>query len=666
MFLSRASRHQAVAIVLILTYIFSNLFSIASFAHAEDEFSVVHSTQLIETSNTDLEFSKTTARLTVSPYREIGDISNIEIEPNSQSNQISTDTSENTAKPLKSAALAQAASPRLIPVKKQPIALTNPNPTDPKLTQLQKEGKWSNPKSMSVVGIQASTLPNGKILLYDGSEGVGAGDERTLDYTIYDTASQTFNNSSAITPQGQILKYAAFCAAMFILPNGNLFIAGGDVAGDAVGTKKSGLFDVANNTWNLLKNMAFARWYPSAIQTLAGEILVAGGTQESYQTPATTPELYNIATNTWRSLIGADDTNDDAYGGAGHFYPWLYNLSNGSVANLGPRPIVSIINPEGNGSLRNYASRDLYDADTILSSRMQIYGSVARFSKNEILFTGGGGDESAVDKSKLTPGSTDIFGTTPVETANILRLDELLKTNPGPNGADPIFTQQTDSPQNPRANATLVIMADGKVMLTGGSSKNEGADRNSQYDNAILTPEVWDKNTGKWTNLAPHQSKRIYHSIALLQKDGTIFQSGGSGFNGQCVNDRAGNNILVKGPNACKQYEIYQPGYLFDGNGNLKPRPTITSFAPMNLAPGSNFAVNSDKEIAKVTFVKAGNTTHATNTQQYFMNANVQTNGNVANITLPATYFDAPKGSYFMFVWNSVGTLSIAQEITIN
>jgi hypothetical protein len=551
----------------------------------------------------------------------------------------------------------------------QPVIPSNPIleiNTPKELTSLQKQGKWSDPQTMSVVGIQASTLPNGKVMLYDGSEGVGTGDARTLNYQTYDTLAKSFTKSTAVTPLGDLLKYSAFCAAMLILPSGNLFIAGGDVQGDAVGTKKSGIFDSVNNTWSLLKQMAFPRWYPTAIQTLNDKILVVGGTQDSYTNPATTPELYDFTTNTWNSLTGADDTNDGAYGGSGHFYPWLYNLNNSNVANLGPRPTISIINTESEGAINNFAPRDLYDNDKILSSRMQTYGSVARFSANEILFTGGGNDELEVNKSKLGQDSTDLFGTKPVETANIIKLDELLKTPPSKNGADPTFTQQTGNPKIPRSNATLVIMADGKVMLTGGTSMNEGANRNAQYDNAVLTSEIWDKTTGKWTDLSDYKTHRIYHSIALLQKDATVIQAGGSGFGGQCTQQRGANNITVKGANACKQFEIYNPGYLFDIDGNLKNRPTITSNQPINLVKGTNFNISSDKDISKVTFVKAGNVTHSTNTQQYFMDTIVNINGRDANITLPNTYFAAPKGIYFMFVWDKDGTPSVAQEINVN
>ncbi|MBC7471917.1 MAG: DUF1929 domain-containing protein [candidate division SR1 bacterium] len=698
MFLSHPSRRKVAAFILILCCLFSNLFLVPTFSHEE----YTNTSQVKPNFSTTPEFTVlqpklgSKASIEITPYRDKVSPSTTLVSPvvnNSHSTETPYSNLSHLTTKLNYRSFEQ--SLRSAPVRKLPIIFVNPETelntdilpsitTPPTITpppaviipiitppilpptQLQKLGRWSDPQAMSVVGIQASTLPNGKILLFDGSEGVGAGDARTLNYETYDTTEKKITKSMATTPLGDLLKYSAFCAAMLVLPNGNLFLAGGDVQGDAVGTKKSGVFNIVNDTWSLLKQMSFPRWYPSAIQTLSDQILVVGGTQDSYTNPATTPELYNIATNTWRQLIGADDTNDQAYGGIGHFYPWLYNLKNGNVANLGPRPTISIINTENEGSITNFAPRDLYDNNKILSARMQSYGSVARFSTNEVLFTGGGNDELDTNKSKLRPDSTDLFGISPVETANIIKLDELLKSPPTINGRDPLFTQRTGNPKAPRSNATLVIMADGKIMLTGGTSMNESANRNAQYDNAVLTPEIWDKTTGLWTGLANYKTHRIYHSIALLQKDATVFQAGGSGFNGQCIAPRGENKITVKGVNACKQYEIYQPGYLFDGSGDLKNRPNITSSQPSNLIPSSNFNITSNQNISKVTFVKAGNVTHSTNIQQYFMDTVIKTNGNKANITLPDSYFAAPKGMYFMFVWDKDGTPSIAQEIDIN
>jgi hypothetical protein len=430
---------------------------------------------------------------------------------------------------LSVAANQQPVSSPIVPVT-PPIDQIPTPPLPP--TQLQQEGRWRTVGLTSLVAIQAASLPGGKVLLFDGTDGVGEGDDRTLNYEIFNTSARTQQRFQAKETGGNLIQYAAFCAGMAILPGGDIFFAGGDTNGDAFGSNKAGLYSAITNTWRMVARMNSLRWYPSAIQTFSGDLLVVGGTQQTYQTPATTPEIYNLATNSWRNLTGATDNFDLDYGGTGHFYPWLYNLPNGNVANLGPRPTISIINPAGNGSLTRFAYRDLYDNDNKFSSRNQTYGSVARVSANQVLTVGGGTDPVAnIPNLPANWERVDAQGST--ETANLVNLQSLAGAAPTAGGQDQDFTTQTGNPIQPRTNAALVITANGDVMYTGGSAANEANNRNVQYDSAVQTPEIWNIDRGTWLPLAQHPSKRIYHMTALLQKDGTIIQAGGAGFNGR-------------------------------------------------------------------------------------------------------------------------------------
>ncbi len=542
-------------------------------------------------------------------------------------------------------------------------------PIDPTPTQLQREGRWRTVGQTSLVAIQAATLPGGKVLLFDGTDGVAQNgvidDNRTLNYEVFDATARTAQRFQAKDSTNNLIKYAAFCAGMAVLPGGEVFFAGGDTNGDAFGSKKAGIFNAVTNIWRMVAPMNYLRWYPSAIQTLTGDILVVGGTQETYDTPATTPEIYSTTTNTWRELAGATDNNDADYGGSAHFYPWLYNLPNGNVANLGPRPTISTINTAGNGTITNYAFRDLYDNDTKFSARSQQYGSVARISTNQVLALGGGVDPLGFIPN--LPANWELVDNqNSTETANLIDLQRIAQAPQTAGGQDKDFTTQVANPITPRTNAALVITANGDVMYTGGSTANESKSRNAQYDTAVQTPEIWNQSSNTWRSLAPHPTKRIYHMTAILQRDGTILQAGGSGFNGQCTQARNGADVTVKGANACREVEVYEPGYLFDRNGGYRNRPLITGSTAVNLTAGKTFTLNANTPISQVTFVRPGAMTHGTNIEQYFMKPQITYSGNSASVTLPNTNFEAPKGQYFMFVWDANGTPSVAQEITIN
>jgi galactose oxidase len=525
-------------------------------------------------------------------------------------------------------------------------------------------GRWKQPIQTSVVGIQAISMPNSKIMLYDGSEGVGAGDEKNLLYETYDTKTSSVQQYTAKDTAGTLIKYALFCGAMVNLANGNTFVAGGDINGDAQGSDKAAVYNPLGNTWTQVRNMFSPRWYPSGIQLQDGRVLVVGGTQYDYDTPATSPEIFNFSTGRWTFLSEADDTFDPAYGGAGYFYPWLYQLRSGKVVNLGPRPTISKIGITGSGSIDKYAYRDLYDNDKIFTSRLQTYGNVARISPDEVLFVGGGvSNDNITDPSLLTP--KEIIKDTPQETANIARLD-LIDQNPPVEGInDPQYTTQTGKPTQARSNASTVILPNGKVMLTGGSAIAENANRNGQYDAAVRIPEVWDRTTGQWTQLAAHQTRRIYHNTALLQADGTVFTAGGSGFNGQCTANRGNTNVSVKGTNACRQIEVYEPSYLFNNDGSYRARPLINSLSTNTASAGSTLTVNSNASISKVTLVKSGVMTHGTNLEQYYLEPTQSGTGTTKTIILPSDYYSVPRGRYFVFVWDSNGTPSVAQELVV-
>jgi galactose oxidase len=531
-------------------------------------------------------------------------------------------------------------------------------------SDLPIKGRWKPTFTTSVVGIQSVTLPGGKIMLFDGSEGAGVGDNKSLFYDVYTTATGTIERKQAKDSTGNFIQYALFCAGMASLTNGTIFFAGGDVTGDAYGSLKSAVYSAANDAWTQTANMMYKRWYPSSVQTNDGRVLTVGGTQTNYQTPAKIPEVFSFVTNSWTQLTGALDNFDQAYGGVAYFYPWLFELRSGKVANLGPKPTITKITTTGAGAIQNYGTRDLYDNDGSIASRLQQYGNVARISPDEVLTVGGGLETTEVQNSSLL-NPNDILSTQPANTATIVRLDQI-DSDTGATGTNPTVTTETGKPVTPRANAASVILPSGNVFLTGGSKMNEGSDRDAQYDQAALVPELWNKATGVWTQVAAHVTKRIYHMTAMLQIDGTVLMAGGSGFNAQCTAARGVNAISVKGGNACKQAEIYEPGYLFDSTGNLKTRPTITSINQTTVAPANTITLTSSSQVQNVTLVKPGIMTHGTNLEQYFVKPTTSGIGtNSVSVTMPADYYSLPKGKYFVFVWDQNGTPSVAKEITV-
>jgi hypothetical protein len=74
-----------------------------------------------------------------------------------------------------------------------------------------------------------------------------------------------------------------------------------------------------------------------------------------------------------------------------------------------------------------------------------------------------------------------------------------------------------------RRQLNATIIADGKVLVTGGTS---GAGFNNAVG-SVLAAEIWDPRTESWTTAASMQVRRLYHSTAILLPDGRILSAGG-------------------------------------------------------------------------------------------------------------------------------------------
>jgi hypothetical protein len=460
------------------------------------------------------------------------------------------------------------------------VTFSNSNPGNP-----IQSGVWSGTVPLPIVSVHSALLPNGKILMSDG-QSLGA------TAIVWDPAT---NTTDWVTVPVNI-----FCNAMEQMANGRILVVGGHDAAH-VGLSAANIFDPSTESWTVLPNMAYPRWYPTVTMLPDGRFMVTSGETNCAECDEKIPEIYNPTTNSWSQLSNAPFFFP--------YYPHVFLLPDGRV--LVPAdaeaPIVSEV-LDLNAPVWTAVGGTAVDG-----------GSTAMYLPAKFLKVG-----TSVDPDQATRPS--------VATAYVL---DMTQTYPS--------WRQVTSMFLPRTYHNTTLLPDGTVLVTGGGTTTGATD----ITHAVLPAELWSPGTETWTILASMSAPRLYHSEALLLPDGRVIAYGGGRFNG------------VNEPTDQLSAEFFAPPYLFKG-----PRPIITS-APAQLAYGQNFSVQTPDawRIAKVSLIRFGSVTHAINMSQRFLPLSFVAGSGSLTVTAPVNANLAPPGNYMLFVVDTNGVPSVAAVV---
>jgi hypothetical protein len=203
-----------------------------------------------------------------------------------------------------------------------------------------------------------------------------------------------------------------------------------------------------------------------------------------------------------------------------------------------------------------------------------------------------------------------------------------------------------------RRQSNATILADGKVLVTGGT--NASGFNTAPTNAAVLAAELWDPATEAWTTLARMTHYRVYHSTALLLPDARVLSVG----SGQPAATGLTDDFTA---------EIFTPPYLYNADGTLATRPTISS-APTTLTYNQQFTVQmpAATTVNKVMWISLGSVTHSYNENQRAMKLTFTGSGTTAlTVTAPSRAALAPPGYYMLFIINGQGVPSVAKIIRI-
>jgi len=394
------------------------------------------------------------------------------------------------------------------------------------------------------------------------------------------------------------------------------------------GSNLSAIFDPATSTFTVTPPMVAGRWYPTTTLLSDGRVMTYGGQDEK----ADDDPLIEYWNGSWSApviptcSIGGGPVGDCRtlkysdgslpVPGAPALYPRMILLPNGKVVHAGPEPETWVFDPAAGASVANWTSLAL-----TIDTQYRSYGSVVLLpllpetNYQPVILSMGGMGSTVVATN--TTELIDMSNATPMWVA-------------GP------------AMSLPRTEMNAVLLPTGKVLAVGGSANDE------QASTASLTADLYDPKTNSFSSAAPNVYPHLYHSTALLLPDATVVLSGGNPQQG------------VFEPHI----EIYQPAYLFNPDGSLATRPSLTG-APTTVRYGQTFTVTSNGTIVSAVLIREGAATHSFDMSQRLVGLSFTTNGQTLTLNGPPNGNVAPPGAYLLFLVNTDGVPSVGQVVTV-
>ena len=485
----------------------------------------------------------------------------------------------------------------------------------------QNFGQWSGTILFPNIPVSAAVLPTGTLLTWSSYQPF------SFELDIGNAASQTYTSlydpaTGAIMPGVENSMMAdMFCSGLAYLADGRLMVNGGS------NSMHTAIYDPIADTWTSDAMMNIARGYNSTVTLSTGEAFTIGGSWAGDGSPKDGEVWSNAG---WRQTsisennILAYDPIDTAQGyiSEGDDHPWLFAAPNGRVFHAGPSPLMNWIDTRGSGSITAAGNR----ADDPHS----INGVAVMYAPGRIFKTGG------------QPSYTNADATT---NSYVIDINASIA-----NPAAPVNVRAVAPMAYPRAYANGVVLPGGKVLIIGGET--HGITFND--DTSVMTPELWDPATEQFTLLAPMDTPRNYHSVALLLPDGRVFSGGG----GLCD-----EGCLVNHPDGA----IFSPPYLFAADGvTPASRPAFVADPSGTVPLGSALSVSTSGPVRSFELIRLSATTHTINTDQRRVPLTIASAAaNAYSLTIPAEPGIVVPGYWMLFALDANGTPSVAKIIKL-
>ena len=483
-------------------------------------------------------------------------------------------------------------------------------------------GQWQTlPYGSQVFVVHAALLRTGKVLMFSG----GVEHQLPLESRLWDPVTQTFVPHSFADD--------LFCAFQVALGDGRILVMGGSNYNgpDGRGIDVTYAFDPASPGWVKHADMAFGRWYPTAVILPDGRVVVMSGRSASGPIVAEV-EIFDPASNTWTTLPASASKTLD-------IYPSLHVMANGKVFYTGTRWAGGSTSPRPwtppDTALFDPATNEWADVGPHVIPNRTEGTSVLLPPRATARHHHGHGEEMPPPGtlSRVLVLGGDAGSPAERASAEIIDLDD----------PTPAWQRIADM-HHRRVNPNAVLLPDGNVVVCAGIN-------GFKWDpdpGRVLEAEIFDPQALTWQRAAVMAEGRQYHSVSILLPDGRVLNAGSVGGTGGSV------NLL--------SMEVFSPPYLFRG-----PRPKITAY-PTSAAHGSTITVTTPDacRIRRAALVRPGAPTHHTDSDQRYVPLDFHREGRCdLRLPLPSSAAVLPPGYYLLFLLDDCDVPSVGKFIRI-
>lgn len=451
-----------------------------------------------------------------------------------------------------------------------------------------------------IVGTGSSTNP-GKVIVWDQestNSSIPAGQPWPQRYSVGAPEVPTsWANYILMVPAGL---GDLFCAGQTWLPDGRLFVAGGNTKypdlstpttadDNYLGSKAAGIWDPSNNSWTMLPVMQRKRWYPTVTLLGNNQVMVSGGVEDTFNNvcydpngfvpdgAADTYEVWDIGAG-WLTTSGPGTVAPGVFEGPAYpqqyanvgpcfslfaEYPRQHLLSSGQLFVSGMWRGANRMHPTAHGVwLTNYPnwvsqSNPGSYVDNILDTmEFRYYGS-------SVLVPNIGNAAANIDRVMILGGSLGAGQTPPSSFTSIVQICDAYNGIGASSSWSPYATSTVDPSAFPslktaRMLANTVLLPDGGILVVGGCTgldyfDQDEANRKPPYPPVTYEsrPELYRGSVNDWTYQSPQSSQRMYHSTAALLPSAKVVSAG---------SDRRDFD-----------YEVFSPDYLLTAPASFRP-----------------------------------------------------------------------------------------------